>query len=276
MATAHGICKKCGKEAVHLAMSGLITFYGDQDDDLDGESIYADELITPDDVSVGIHVCYKCGHVEDVWVEHPHENETIADLRAENDRLGELVEKYMSGLEQAADDLQAENARLRQILVDVCNATRGGCTDDVSVDFLAHLPGELAAMTKKVARLDQALADTAAQLVQAVERAQEAEYNLHLMTKQADANYKRAKGAEEQLRKYQIVTLARRCKSAEPCDGDGSGPGCENPVDWEIEAMDGCESHYAYVCADHLSDYQKWAADDGRLPMVFELEDDNG
>lgn len=135
---------------------------------------------------------------------------------------------------------------------------------------------EVVQLRAEVARLDQALADTAAQLVQAVERAQEAEYNLHLMTKQADANYKRAKDAEEQLRKYQVVTLARRCKSAEPCDGDGSGPGCENPVDWEIEAMDGGESHYAYVCADHLGDYQKWAADDGRLPMVFELEDDNG
>lgn len=110
---------------------------------------------------------------------------------------------------------------------------------------------------------------------QAADELAEALYNLRLMTTQADANYKRAKDAEEQLRKYQIVTVARRCSDSDrDCDGDGSGPGCENAVVWEIQAMDDSGSHYAYVCAEHLSDYQKWAHDDGRLPMVFELADE--
>lgn len=103
----------------------------------------------------------------------------------------------------------------------------------------------------------------------------EALYNLRLMTMQADANYKRAKDAEEQLRKYQIVTVARRCKSEMPCEGDDGAPGwCDNPAIWEIQAMHDDGSHYSYVCAEHLNDYQKWAHDDGRLPMVFELEDE--
>lgn len=111
---------------------------------------------------------------------------------------------------------------------------------------------------------------------QAADELAEALYNLRLMTKQADANHKRAKDAEEQLRKYQIVTVARRCTDSDrDCEGDGSGPSCENAVVWEIQAMDDSGSHYAYVCADHLSDYQKWAHDDGRLPMVFELEDED-
>jgi len=94
--TAHGICKKCGKESVHLAMSGLIDFHGDQDDDLENESIYADGVMIPDDVRVGIHVCFECGHVEDAWLDEPHENETIKQLRAENARLAaELAEARM-------------------------------------------------------------------------------------------------------------------------------------------------------------------------------------
>lgn len=107
MTTAHGICKKCGKEAVHLAMSGLITFCGDQDDDLGDESVYMDELITPDNVSVGIHICFECGAVEDVWIEDPHENETIKELRAENARL-------TAAHEAAADELARVVQELRE------------------------------------------------------------------------------------------------------------------------------------------------------------------
>lgn len=56
----------------------------------------------------------------------------------------------MKARDEKIDELKAENARLRKILVDVCNATMGACTHDVSVDFLAHLPGEVTAMTAKL------------------------------------------------------------------------------------------------------------------------------
>jgi len=69
----HGLCKKCGKEAVHIAMSGGIVFFGDQDDDEDEESEYAGAELFDADVSIGIHVCFNCFEIEDVWIEHPRE-----------------------------------------------------------------------------------------------------------------------------------------------------------------------------------------------------------
>ena len=102
------------------------------------------------------------------------------------------------------------------------------------------------------ARLDAALADTAAQLVDAVERVE---------------------AAEVELAKFRIVTVARRSGgNLIACDGDGSGPGCEYDAEWEVQAMDAEGSHYTHLCSYHLNDYQKWAADDGRLPMTFEAE----
>lgn len=123
------------------------------------------------------------------------------------------------------------------------------------------------------ARLESALADTAAQLTDAVQRAQEAEYNLHLMTKQADANYHRAREAEASLVKYQTVTVARRCKQEIICDGDGDGPNwCKKSAEWEVQRMREDGSDYSYVCTDHLSDYQKWADEAGYSPLVFEAQ----
>jgi hypothetical protein len=103
----------------------------------------------------------------------------------------------------------------------------------------------------------------------------EALYNLHLMTKQADAFYSENAQLREMVRKLRITTVAR-VYSGEPvdCEGDGSGPGCcEHAALWEVQTMDDSGSHHSYLCADHLSDYQKWAHGDGRLPMMFELDD---
>lgn len=223
MTTAHGICKKCGKEAVHLAMSGIIDFQGDQDDDLGNESIYADEVIFPDEVSVGIHVCFECGAVEDVWIEHPHENKTIDQLRTENARLA--VEN---------DDLMGK----------ILN----------EIDENARLTAELAAARDELA---------------------ETEYFMGQTVAQADAFHSENAKLREMVRKLNITTVARRYTHGDmECDNDGSGPArCDNDVVWEIQAMDDSGSHYAYVCDAHLGDYQKWAHDDGRLPMVFELDD---
>lgn len=122
-------------------------------------------------------------------------------------------------------------------------------------------------------RLDAALADTAAQLTDAVQRAREAEHAYGLLVKQADASHAENAQLREQLRKAHITTIAR-VYNGEPldCEGDGSGPGCEHAALWEIQAMDSSGSHYSYVCANHLDDYQKWAADDGRMPLVFETD----
>jgi len=74
-----------------------------------------------------------------------------------------------------------------------------------------------------------------------------------------------------ELAKLRVVTVARRSGgNLIACDGDGSGPGCEYDAEWEVQAMDADGSNYTHLCSDHLSDYQKWAADDGRLPMIFE------
>lgn len=93
------------------------------------------------------------------------------------------------------------------------------------------------------------------------------------LTKQADAFHSENARLREQLRKARITTVARICDEDIECEGDGSGPGCENDAVWEIQAMDASGSHYSYVCSKHLDSYQKWADDDGRSPMVFELED---
>lgn len=67
----YDICKKCGKPAVHLAMSGGITFLGDQDDETGAESEYMGQEVYTD-VVVGTHACMECGEIEDVWIESPH------------------------------------------------------------------------------------------------------------------------------------------------------------------------------------------------------------
>lgn len=69
-------CKKCGAEAVQLATSGDVEIFGDQDDNDGNDSEYADEAPpdTDTEIVVGAHVCFECGHVEDVFIEHPREN----------------------------------------------------------------------------------------------------------------------------------------------------------------------------------------------------------
>lgn len=86
MMTAHGICKYCGKEAVHLATAGVVEVVGDQDDDLDGRSIYADRGLAVE-IHVGTHTCFECGEIEDAWIEYPRQDDElrarVAELKAE-------------------------------------------------------------------------------------------------------------------------------------------------------------------------------------------------
>ena len=99
----------------------------------------------------------------------------------------------------------------------------------------------------------------------------------HMREKEAalaelEATVHRAQMAEANLAKYQTVTVARHCKNEMACEGDGSGPGCENRAVWEIQDMQDDGSNYVYVCDRHLSDYQRWANSDGRSPLVFETD----
>ncbi len=70
----YGICKKCGKEAVHLAMASP-EFIGDGDDREGNPSKYESEGIYSEDVSIGTHICFKCNEVEDVFIETPRDKE---------------------------------------------------------------------------------------------------------------------------------------------------------------------------------------------------------
>ena len=140
-------------------------------------------------------------------------------------------------------------------------------------DEMRALRTELADATAQIQRLNEENRRLLAELEAAVYRAQEAEYAYKLLAKQADENYKRAQVAEANLSRYQTVTVARHCKNATPCDGDGSGPGwCDHDAVWEIQRMEDDGSHYSYVCNDHLDDYQKWADGEGYAPLVFETD----
>lgn len=145
---AYGICKKCGKEAVHLAMSGLIDFHGDQDDDLDNESIYADEILLPDDVRVGIHACFECGHVEDVWVEEPHENKTIKRLMAENKELEANLSDALATSKASLDlasrlmsKKQEQVAEIARLQMDLKKEHQTACDLFVVIAEIAQLVG---------------------------------------------------------------------------------------------------------------------------------------
>ena len=82
-------CEKCGRESVHLGVSSSIVFHGDSDDSNGDESPYADamlatytmyedETVILQDISIGIHACFECGHMVDVWCEHPRDELTDA------------------------------------------------------------------------------------------------------------------------------------------------------------------------------------------------------
>jgi hypothetical protein len=89
--TAHGICKKCGATAVHLAMGGVFEIHGDRDDDLGEISTYADEILEVE-ISIGTHVCFACGEIEDAWVEDPRQDdEQAAELAALRDALLAII-----------------------------------------------------------------------------------------------------------------------------------------------------------------------------------------
>lgn len=64
-------CKKCGADAVHLAMSSGVEFFGDQDDINGDQSKYEDVQVEEADVSIGMHVCFNCWEIEDIWIEEP-------------------------------------------------------------------------------------------------------------------------------------------------------------------------------------------------------------
>lgn len=58
-------------------------------------------------------------------------------------------------------ELQAQLNTARQILVDICNIV-GACTADVSLTFLAHLPGEVKALLEKLTTQHQTAVRAAA------------------------------------------------------------------------------------------------------------------
>ena len=77
-------CHKCGKNAVHLATSHAIVFHGDYQD-LNGDEteysesvlstyeMYEGETVIKQDICIGVHACFECGELDDVWVESPRE-----------------------------------------------------------------------------------------------------------------------------------------------------------------------------------------------------------
>lgn len=76
MTEKYETCPKCKKQAVHLAMGYVSEFLGDQDDAEGEESVCADETPpggeTPE-VSLFAHICFECGHMVDVGIEHPRD-----------------------------------------------------------------------------------------------------------------------------------------------------------------------------------------------------------
>lgn len=74
MSDKYDTCKKCGAKAVHLAVSGGIAFFGDEDDNYGNPSEYEGVVIEEDETEVGVaaHICFECKEVEDAWIEYPH------------------------------------------------------------------------------------------------------------------------------------------------------------------------------------------------------------
>ena len=73
----YNLCPRCKQYAIHLATDYGLEFCGDQDDNESNESIYADvEAPLTHDVSVFAHICFECGHLEDVGIESPR-NKTV-------------------------------------------------------------------------------------------------------------------------------------------------------------------------------------------------------
>ena len=138
-------------------------------------------------------------------------------------------------------------------------------------DALAATAAELTDATAQVLRLNEENRLLLEQLQESIHRAQEAEYNLHLMSKQADTFH--AENGRLRQQQERTTTIARPYSGGLDCEGDGSGPGwCNHDAVWEIQRMQDDGSHYSYVCDGHLSDYQKWADGKGYAPLVFETE----
>ena len=137
-------------------------------------------------------------------------------------------------------------------------------------DALAATAAELTDATAQVLRLNEENKRLLAELEAAVHRAQEAEYAYKLLAKQAGAFH--AENGRLRQQQERTTTIARPYSGGLDCEGDGSGPGCENRAVWEIQDMQDDGSNYVYVCDRHLSDYQRWANSDGRSPLVFETD----
>jgi len=50
-------------------------FFGDSDDDEENPSECEGEEISSEEISIGTHICFECGAVEDVFIETPREKE---------------------------------------------------------------------------------------------------------------------------------------------------------------------------------------------------------
>ncbi len=86
-------CPKCRKQAVHMATSNAIVFHGDYQD-LNGDEteyseallstyvMYEGETVINHDICIGVHACFECGELIDVWVESPREQlaDAVYDL----------------------------------------------------------------------------------------------------------------------------------------------------------------------------------------------------
>ena len=76
------------------------------------------------------------------------------------DVYGEFPETSAENAKAIVDGMN-ERESLRQILVDICNIV-GACTADVSLTFLAHLPGEVKAQLEKLTTQHQTAVRAAA------------------------------------------------------------------------------------------------------------------
>lgn len=74
MTTAHEKCPECGEFSVHLAIAPVLFFYGDVNDANGNESKYGVEILLEDEsVALFAHICFECGYLDDVGIEHPRE-----------------------------------------------------------------------------------------------------------------------------------------------------------------------------------------------------------
>ena len=161
-----------------------------------------------------------------------------------------ITQARIKTLEKANEKLRTENTRIDNALLAASN--------------------ELTDATAQIQQLNEENRLLLEQLQESIHRAQEAEYNLRLMSKQADTFH--AENGRLRQQQERTTTIARPYSGGLDCEGDGSGPGCENRAVWEIQDMQDDGSNYVYVCDRHLSDYQRWANSDGRSPLVFETD----